>query len=63
MEMFKLMTKTDIVHVPYRATTGAMADLLGGRIDLALLGLSSARAQVEAASCAPMRSPRRSARR
>jgi hypothetical protein len=23
------MTKTDIVHVPYRATTGAMADLLG----------------------------------
>src|SRR5437764_1301320 len=46
MEMFKLMTKTDIVHVPYRATTAAMADLLGGRIDLALIGLSSAKAQV-----------------
>ena len=47
MEMFKLMTKTDIVHVPYRATTLAMADLLGGRIDLALIGLSSAKTQVE----------------
>ena len=47
MEMFKLMTKTEIVHVPYRATTLAMADLLGGRIDLALIGLSSAKTQVE----------------
>jgi tripartite-type tricarboxylate transporter receptor subunit TctC len=25
MELFKLMTKTDILHIPYRATTGAMA--------------------------------------
>jgi tripartite-type tricarboxylate transporter receptor subunit TctC len=47
MEMFKLMTRTDIVHVPYRATTSAMADLMGGRIDLALIGLSSAKGQVE----------------
>ena len=47
MEMFKLMTKTDILHVPYRATTAAMADLMGGRIDLILIGLSSAKAQVE----------------
>jgi tripartite-type tricarboxylate transporter receptor subunit TctC len=63
MEMFKLMTKTDIVHVPYRATTLAMADLLGGRIDLALIGLSSAKTQVESAKLrayaisAPQRSP------
>jgi tripartite-type tricarboxylate transporter receptor subunit TctC len=47
MELFKLMTKTDILHVPYRATTGAMADVMGGRIDLVLIGLSSAKAQVE----------------
>ena len=31
MELFKLMTKTNILHVPYRATVTAMADLLGGR--------------------------------
>ena len=48
MELFKLMTKTDIVHVPYRSTTGAMADLMGGRIDVALTGISSAKAQMEA---------------
>ena len=47
MEMFKLMTGTDIVHVPYRATTSAMTDLVGGRIDLALIGLSSAKMQVD----------------
>lgn len=47
MELFKLMSGTNIVHVPYRATTGAMTDLLGGTIDLVLIGLSSAKAQVE----------------
>jgi tripartite-type tricarboxylate transporter receptor subunit TctC len=63
MELFKLMTKTDIVHVPYRGTTSAMADLMGGRIDLVLIGLSSAKAQVESgqlrayAIAAPQRSP------
>jgi len=63
MELFKLLTKTDIVHVPYRATTAAMADLMGGRIDLILIGLSSAKAQVEAgklralAIASPQRSP------
>jgi tripartite-type tricarboxylate transporter receptor subunit TctC len=63
MEMFKLMTKTDILHVPYKATTAAMADLMGGRIDLVLIGLSSAKAQIDAgklrayAIAAPQRSP------
>ena len=43
MELFKLMTKTDIVHVPYRATTGAMADLIGGKVDMILIGQSAVR--------------------
>ncbi len=47
MELFKLMSGTNIVHVPYRATTGAMTDLLGGSIDLVLIGLSSAKGQIE----------------
>jgi tripartite-type tricarboxylate transporter receptor subunit TctC len=63
MELFKLLTKTDIVHVPYRATTAAMADLMGGRIDIVLIGQSSAKAQVESgklrilAIASPQRSP------
>jgi tripartite-type tricarboxylate transporter receptor subunit TctC len=44
MEQFKLMTGTDILHVPYRATTGAMTDLMGGTVDMVLFGVSSARA-------------------
>jgi tripartite-type tricarboxylate transporter receptor subunit TctC len=48
MELFKLMTKTDIVHVPYRATTAAMADLMGGRIDIILIGQSSVKPLMEA---------------
>ena len=34
MELFKLMTKTDIVHIPYKGSGPAMADLLGGHVKL-----------------------------
>jgi tripartite-type tricarboxylate transporter receptor subunit TctC len=63
MELFKLMTKTDILHVPYRATTAAMADLMGGRIDMVLIGQSSAKAQMDGGKlkllgiASPRRSP------
>lgn len=42
MEMFKIATKTNIVHVPYRSTVGALNDLMGGRVDVMLLGIGSA---------------------
>ena len=48
MELFKIMTNTDIVHVPYRSTTSAIADLLGGRIELTLTSISSAKAGIDA---------------
>jgi len=62
MELFKLMTKTDIVHVPYRATTTAMADLMGGRIDMILIGQSSVKPLMEAGKLRilAIASPRRS---
>ena len=46
MELFKLMTKTQITHVPYRGTPQAMTDLIAGVVDLFLIGQSSAKAQV-----------------
>ncbi len=33
-EMFKMMAKVDIVHVPYRGSAPALTDLLGGTIDV-----------------------------
>ena len=33
-ELFRLMSKTDIVHVPYKGNAPALADLLGGQVNL-----------------------------
>src|SRR5215470_1213758 len=62
MELFKRMTGTEIVHVPYRATTTAMADLMGGRIDMILIGQSSVKPLMEAGKLRilAIASPRRS---
>jgi tripartite-type tricarboxylate transporter receptor subunit TctC len=40
-ELFKFMTGTDIVHVPYRGGAGAINDLIAGRIDLMFESLNS----------------------
>ena len=39
VEYFKLATRTDFVHVPYKGTGPAVADLLGGQVDLTMTGL------------------------
>lgn len=33
-ELFRLMSKTDIVHIPYKGNAPALADLLGGQVQL-----------------------------
>jgi tripartite-type tricarboxylate transporter receptor subunit TctC len=42
MELFKLRTGLDIVHVPYKGSGPAMADLLGGHIKLMMDSTASA---------------------
>ena len=39
-ELFKRMTGTDMVHVPYRGAVPAVSDLLGGQVDL-MFGVSN----------------------
>jgi tripartite-type tricarboxylate transporter receptor subunit TctC len=40
-ELFKFMSGTDIVHVPYKGGTAAIADLIAGRVDLMFESLTS----------------------
>ena len=41
MELFKAMTGLHMVHVPYRGSSPAMTDFLGGQIDLMFDGLAT----------------------
>src|SRR6185295_3911340 len=40
-ELFKVMTGTDLVHVPYRGNAAAYADLLSGNIQLIFADIAS----------------------
>jgi tripartite-type tricarboxylate transporter receptor subunit TctC len=45
-ELFKLLTGTNIVHVPYRGAGPAMQDLVAGQVDMAFDGLGSSASQI-----------------
>lgn len=45
-ELFKLMTGTDMVHVPYKGAAAGLVDLIGGRISLTFASLPSAIAHI-----------------
>ena len=46
-ELFRYMTQVDYVHVPYRGGAPAMADLLGGQIDMLFESLGTAHPQLK----------------
>jgi tripartite-type tricarboxylate transporter receptor subunit TctC len=48
LEMFKQLTKTDIVHVPYKGSAPALTDLLGGQVQLMFDNIPSAISQIRA---------------
>jgi tripartite-type tricarboxylate transporter receptor subunit TctC len=47
-ELFKSMAKVDLLHVPYRGTGNALADLLAGQIDLMFAPSQTVMPQVKA---------------
>jgi tripartite-type tricarboxylate transporter receptor subunit TctC len=47
-EMFKLMTGVNITHVPYRGSSPALADLLGGQIQVSFSPMSASLAYIRA---------------
>jgi len=48
IELFKSMTATDIVHVPYKGGSSALTDLLGGQLSAMVAGLPTAMASIKA---------------
>jgi tripartite-type tricarboxylate transporter receptor subunit TctC len=49
-ELFRKLTGTDMVHLPYRGTAQATQDLIGGRIDLIFDNITQAVSHVRAGS-------------
>ncbi|MBI3045663.1 MAG: tripartite tricarboxylate transporter substrate binding protein [Betaproteobacteria bacterium] len=54
MEMFKLMSGTRIVHVPYKGGAAAIADLMAGQVHLMMESLNSATPHVRAGRIRPL---------
>jgi len=46
-EMFKQMTRTDILYVPYRSNPSAMTDLIGGQLDMMIVDTVTGIPQIE----------------
>jgi tripartite-type tricarboxylate transporter receptor subunit TctC len=53
-EMLKLMTRIDLVHVPYKGLGPALTDLMGGRLELIISTLASAMPQMKAGKLRPL---------
>ena len=53
-EMLKLMTRTDMVHVPYKGLGPALTDLTGGRIQLIISTMASALPQIKSGKLRPL---------
>jgi tripartite-type tricarboxylate transporter receptor subunit TctC len=54
VELFKTMTQTKLVHVPYKGAGPLMIDLLAGQVDLAFDGMGTSAQQVKAGKLIPL---------
>jgi tripartite-type tricarboxylate transporter receptor subunit TctC len=46
--MFKMKTRTAVVHIPYRGAAPAIADVIGGQVDMSFATLGSVLPQINA---------------
>jgi tripartite-type tricarboxylate transporter receptor subunit TctC len=42
MELFKSLSQTDLLHVPYKGGAPALTDVVGGRVDMMVVSISTA---------------------
>jgi tripartite-type tricarboxylate transporter receptor subunit TctC len=63
MEMFKLLSKTDVIHVPYKGSSGSVNDLISGQVSALFSSLPSLQGLIDKgyvrllAATAPSQSP------
>lgn len=53
-ELFRLMTGADIVHVPYKGTAPALADLLGGHVQMMFSNVPAAVGHIQSKALRPL---------
>lgn len=53
-EYFKLLTKTDIVHIPYKGTAPAITDLIAGNISMTITGVPPQLAHIKSGRLQPL---------
>jgi tripartite-type tricarboxylate transporter receptor subunit TctC len=53
-ELFKLQTKTSIVHIPYRGLGPAMQDFLAGNFEVMFDGMGASAGQIRAGNIRPI---------
>lgn len=53
-ELFKKLASVDIIHVPYRGNSAALADLLGGRISLMFDGVAPQLGNINSGAVRPL---------
>jgi tripartite-type tricarboxylate transporter receptor subunit TctC len=54
MEMFKSMTGTSMIHVPYKGTLPALSDVVAGHIQLMFCDVGPCRGQLESGAVRPL---------
>ena len=53
-ELFKTLTKTDIVHIPYKGTAPALTALIGGEVQLSYANIPAIHAHVKSGRLRPL---------
>ena len=54
LELMKLVTETDVIHVPYKGSGPATTDLVGGHVQYMFNGISASRPHIEAGALVPI---------
>lgn len=53
-ELFKTITKLDMLHVPYKGSNQAMLAMMSGEVDMVVIGIPSSQAHIQSGKVRPL---------